>query len=71
MVVTSEGIGGALSFVVVLISARLLGVAEFGVFSYILAITGVCQLIADFGLTNLIVREVIKNKDKTQYIMLE
>lgn len=69
MVFASEGIGGLLSFVIVLLSARLLGVEQFGVFSYILAITSVCQLVADFGLTNLIVREVAKDTSKAQYIM--
>lgn len=69
MVFASEGVGGLLSFVIVLVSARLLGVEQFGVFSYILAVTSVCQLIADFGLTNLIVREVAKDKDKANYIM--
>lgn len=69
MVVSSEGIGGVLSFIIVLISARLLGVSDFGVFSYILAITSVSQLIADFGLTNLIVREISKDRDRAGYIM--
>lgn len=69
LVFSSEGIGGILSFIIVLISARLLGVDDFGVLSYILAITSVCQLVADFGLTNLIVREVAKNKERAQYIM--
>lgn len=69
MVFASEGVGGLLSFIIVLLAARLLGVEQFGVFSYILAITSVCQLIADFGLTNLIVREVAKDTSKAQYIM--
>ncbi|WP_133468546.1 flippase [Paraglaciecola marina] len=69
LVFSSEGIGGILSFVIVLLSARLLGVDSFGVFSYILAITSVCQLVADFGLTNLIVREIAKDKSKSEYIM--
>lgn len=69
MVFASEGIGGLLSFIIVLLAARLLGVEQFGVFSYILAITSVCQLVADFGLTNLIVREVAKDTSKAQYIM--
>jgi O-antigen/teichoic acid export membrane protein len=69
LVFSSEGIGGILSFAIVLLSARLLGVEDFGVFSYILAITAVCQLIADFGLTSLIVRELAKQKDRAKYIM--
>ncbi|WP_296043971.1 flippase [uncultured Alteromonas sp.] len=69
MVFASEGVGGLLSFIIVLLAARLLGVEQFGVFSYILAITSVCQLVADFGLTNLIVREVAKDTSKAQYIM--
>ena len=69
MVFASEGVGGLLSFIIVLLAARLLGVEQFGVFSYILAITSVCQLVADFGLTNLIVREVAKDTSRAQYIM--
>lgn len=69
MVFASEGIGGLLSFVIVLSCARLLGVESFGTFSYILAITSVCQLVADFGLTNLIVREVAKDRSRAEYIM--
>ena len=68
-VFASEGVGGVLSFLILLLCARLLGVEAFGVFSFILAITSVCQLVADFGLTNLIVREVAKDKDKAAYIM--
>jgi O-antigen/teichoic acid export membrane protein len=69
LVFSSEGIGGILSFVILLLSARLLGVENFGVFSFILAITSVCQLVADFGLTNLIVREVAKDKERAPDIM--
>lgn len=68
-VFASEGVGGVLSFLILLLCARLLGVEAFGVFSFILAITSVCQLVADFGLTNLIVREVAKDKTRTAYIM--
>ena len=68
-VFASEGVGGVLSFLILLLCASLLGVEAFGVFSFILAITSVCQLVADFGLTNLIVREVAKDKSKTAYIM--
>lgn len=58
--VVAEALSGGLTFVVLIISARYLGAKDFGTFSYILAIVGIFQLIADFGLTNIVVREVAK-----------
>ncbi|MGZ8095230.1 MAG: flippase [Methylosarcina sp.] len=67
--IASEAIGGALLFFVFILIARFLGSERFGVFSYILAFVGLFQLIADFGLTNVIVREISRAKDKAAHIM--
>lgn len=67
--IASEAVGGALFFIVFIIIARFLGSEQFGVFSYILAFVGLFQLIADFGLTNVIVREISRSKDKAGQIM--
>ncbi len=66
---SSEAIGGALSFVIIIIIARFLGTSQFGIFSYILAFVGVFQLIADFGLTNIIVREISRARGNTADIV--
>jgi O-antigen/teichoic acid export membrane protein len=65
----SEAIGGALSFLVVILIARDLGSAQFGVFSYVLAFTGVFQLVADFGLTNILVKEIARDRARAQEIV--
>lgn len=67
--IASEAIGGALLFIVFILIARFLGSEQFGVFSYILAFVGLFQLIADFGLTNVIVREIARSKDNAGHIM--
>lgn len=65
----SEAIGGALSFLVVILIARSLGVERFGDFSYILAFTAIFQLIADFGLTNILVREIVRAQDQVARVV--
>jgi O-antigen/teichoic acid export membrane protein len=45
-------------------AARMLGGAAYGRFLYVTALVGIVAVIADFGLDNLVVREVAK--DKTQ-----
>lgn len=67
--VVSEAVSGALLFVAFLLAARYLGTARFGVFSYILALVGVFQLIADFGLTNIVVREIARAPDSAPRVI--
>lgn len=67
--VAGEALSGALLFATLLVTARYLGIDRFGVFSYILALVGVFQLIADFGLTNIIVREISRDKSKAQHVI--
>lgn len=56
--VAAEAVGGFLQLVVILIIARSVGVKDFGTFSFILALSGVFRMLADFGLTNILVREM-------------
>jgi O-antigen/teichoic acid export membrane protein len=56
--VGAELIGGGLNFIALLIIARSAGVDGFGIFSFVLAFSGLFQLVADFGLSNILVREI-------------
>ena len=67
--ILGEGVGGVLQFGIIIFIARFLGAVEFGVFSFVLAFVGVFQLIADFGLTNMIVREIVRDKSRTNTII--
>lgn len=67
--VAAEAVGGAMSFVVVIVVARALGAESFGQFSFVLALTGIFQLVADFGLTNILVKEIARNKAETARVV--
>lgn len=67
--VVGEAISGVLLFVVFIIIARWFGSSQFGTFSYILAFVGIFQLIADFGLTNILVREIARSREKVAEIV--
>lgn len=67
--VAGEAISGALNFLTLILVARALGTAEFGVFSYILAFVGIFQLFADLGLTNTLVREIARERERVAEIM--
>ena len=60
--VASEAIGGAMFFLAFVSIARYLGTYLFGIFSFILAFVGVLQVVADFGLTNTLVRDMARDK---------
>ena len=62
--VASEVAGGALFFAAFIMLARYLGSERFGQLSYVLAIAGIFQLVADLGLTNVVVREVAAARDR-------
>ncbi len=62
--------GGGLQFVSILIVARFLGVVDFGVFSYLLAFASVFQFIADFGLSNILIREIARRPDELERLLL-
>lgn len=67
--VAGEAIAGALNFLTFILVARALGAAEFGVFSYILALVGVFQLLADFGVTNILMREIARQRERVAEIV--
>ena len=67
--VFGETVSGALNFITLILIARSLGTSEFGNFSYILAFVGIFQLLADMGLTNTLVREIARERDRVLEIV--
>lgn len=67
--IVSQAIGGGIFFLVALLMARHLRPDQFGVFTFIFAFVSVFYLLADFGLTNILVREISRQKDRLGYIL--
>lgn len=67
--VAGEAVSGTLNFLTFILVARALGTEQFGVFSYVLAFVGVFQLLADFGVTNILVREITRARDRVEEIV--
>ena len=65
----AAGVGGGLQFLSLLIAARYLGVADFGILSYLLAFATIFQFVADFGLSNILVREMTRRPTETEYLL--
>lgn len=64
-----EIIGRLLKMAFVIYAARVLGTSDWGIFSYILGFTGLFAIFSDFGLSNLLTREIAKNgHDKSKYL---
>ena len=61
--------GGVLQFVSIFVVAHFLGVKDFGVFSYLLAFATVFQFMADFGLSNILVREMARRPEEMQRLL--
>lgn len=55
-------IGAGLLFLIIVIAARYLGAEGFGHFSFILAFTGIFQLIVDMGIRNILIRNIALDK---------
>ncbi len=53
-------------FVLVIFSARLLGDANYGIFSFALAFTSLFLILSDFGVHQLMVRELARKPDKVE-----
>lgn len=51
------------SFVLILMLARFLGVKQFGEYNFLFSMLGIVVIALDFGLTQLSIREVSRNKD--------
>jgi O-antigen/teichoic acid export membrane protein len=67
VIVLSEIIGFGLHLAVMVLIARYLGAQGFGDYSFILAFVWVFQLIADCGLSNIMVREISVKKEGLEY----
>ncbi|NWG32634.1 MAG: oligosaccharide flippase family protein, partial [Rhodocyclaceae bacterium] len=60
----AEALGFPLNFVLTLLLARYLGVEGFGNYSFVMAFVLVFQLIADAGLSNILIREIAVNREQ-------
>jgi O-antigen/teichoic acid export membrane protein len=67
IIVLSEIVGFGLHFVVIVLVARYLGTEGFGKYSFVLAFVWVFQLIADLGLSKIMVREISVKKETLEY----
>jgi O-antigen/teichoic acid export membrane protein len=63
LIVLSEIVGFGLHLAVMVLIARYLGAQGFGHYSFILAFVWVFQLIGDFGLSNIMVREISVDRE--------
>lgn len=63
----AESLGFPLNFVLTLLLARYLGVESFGDYSFVMAFVFLFQLIADAGLSNILIREIATNREKLPY----
>jgi O-antigen/teichoic acid export membrane protein len=64
-----EIVGRLLKLVLVIYAARLLGTSQWGVFSYVLGLASLFGIFSDFGLGNLLTREMAKGGvDKLKYL---
>src|SRR4029077_17020822 len=65
----SVGIGGLIQLAAVALIAHTVSVSEFGTYSFILAFALFFQLLADSGLTNILVRELATQPEKIGEIL--
>lgn len=65
----AAGLGGGLQFFGLLLVAWHLGVVDFGVFSYLLAFATIFQFVADFGLSNILIREMTRRPDEVEHLL--
>ena len=63
------GLGAVLQMLAVLLAARGLSLGDFGVFNYLLSFATVFQFLADFGLTNILVREVARHPEDVGHLL--
>jgi O-antigen/teichoic acid export membrane protein len=63
------GVGGLLQLGALVFIARSVGVAQFGTYSFILAFAMFFQLLADSGLSNILVRELATKPDRVREIL--
>lgn len=63
---SGEGVGRLIRAIIVIYSARVLGAAEYGVFSYAMAISGFVAIFSDLGVGAILTRESVKNPTNRQ-----
>jgi O-antigen/teichoic acid export membrane protein len=63
------GLGGLIQLAAVALVARSVGVAQFGVYSFILAFAMFFQLLADSGLCNILIRELARAPERLEEIL--
>jgi len=63
------GLGGMIQLAAVALVARSVGVAQFGVYSFILAFAMFFQQIADMGLCNILIRELARSPERLAEIL--
>ena len=63
------GAGGLLQLAALVLIARSVSVKDFGVYSFILAFAVFFQLLADTGLSNILMRELAKTPERLQEIL--
>ena len=63
------GLGGVLQLAAVALVARSVGVAQFGTYSFILAFAMFFQLLADSGLSNILIRELARAPERLGEIL--
>jgi len=61
--------GGGLQFLSLLLVAWYLGVANFGIFSYLLAFATIFQYVADFGLSRILIREIALHPSEIERLL--
>ena len=63
------GLGAVLQMLAVLLAARGLSLSDFGTFNYLLSFAIVFQFLADFGLTNILTREVARHPKNVRHLL--
>ncbi len=63
------GVGGLLQLAAIVLIARSVSVSDFGIYSFILALAVFFQLLADSGLSNILMRELAKQPEKIAEIL--
>jgi O-antigen/teichoic acid export membrane protein len=67
--IVSQALGGGLFFLVTLLVARHLSPERFGAFSFVFAFVTVFQMLADFGLSNILIREMSRQRQRIGEIL--
>ncbi len=62
-------VGGGLNVLIPVIIARQLGVERFGSFAFVIAFSSVFQLLADFGISNILVKQMAISRDTLSEIL--